>query len=163
MAIPLIALAALSAASSLSSAQMSASAQKAQARFDATQYEGNARLADFKAREATRIGEKEVQRASLQNKRLVGRQRAVAAAQGIDPDSGSALDISEETAGLSALDQVTIRNNAWKQAWGYQSEASQLRSQAAFTRIQGKSNVQKTLSTGGMQAATSIMGGFAKS
>lgn len=163
MAIPLAAIGIFSGITGFGSAMASASAQKSVASFQAGQYERNAEFADFKATEAIRMGESEAQKAAIQNKRLKGAQRATAAAQGIDPDSGSALDISAETAGLSALDQVMIRNNAWKQAWGYRTEASQLRTQARMTRIQGKYGARSTLLTGGLNAATSIMVGFSES
>lgn len=162
MEIPLAAIGLFSGITGFGSSIMSASAQRAEGSYLAGQYERNAQLAEFKAKESIRMGETEAQKAALQNKRLQGRQRAVAAAQGIDPDSGSALDIAQETAGLSALDQVTIRNNAWKQAWGYKTEAAQSTAQAKFTRIQSKYGARATLLTGGIQAATSIMSGFAE-
>jgi hypothetical protein len=163
MAIPLAAIGLMSGAMNLGSSIMSASAQKAQASFLAGQDERNAELALFKADEAKRLGEKEAQSYSMKKKKLAGRQRATAAAQGIDPDSGSAFDIADETERLGALDVVTIRNNAWKQAWGYRTEAANLQSQAKFTRIQGKYGARATLLTGGLQAATRIMSGFASS
>lgn len=162
MAIPLAAIGLFTGATQLGSAFMQSSAIKAQAGWEAGQLERNAALMDFKAKEATRMGEKEAQQRALQTKKLMGRQRAVAAAQGIDVDSGSALDISQETAGMGALDIATIRNNAWKQAWGYQVQAADARATARFTKIQGKYAARQTLITGGMKAAGSIMSGFAE-
>lgn len=160
MAIPLAAIGLFTGATQLGSSFMQAGAIKSQARWESGQLENNAKLMDFQGKEAIRMGEKEAQQRALQVKKLAGRQRAVAAAQGIDVDSGSALDISQETAGMGALDIATIRNNAWKQAWGFQVQATNLRSQANMTRIQGKYNARQTLITGGMKAAGSIMSGF---
>ena len=162
MAIPLAAIGLFTGATQLASGFMQAGAIKAQASWESGQLERNAALMDFQAKEAVRMGEKEAQQRALQTKKLMGRQRAVAAAQGIDVDSGSALDIAQETAGMGALDVATIRNNAWKQAWGFQVQASNARSQANMTRVQGKYNARQTLITGGMQAAGSIMSGFAE-
>jgi hypothetical protein len=163
MAIPLLALAGFQAATQIGSSIMEASAIKSQARWEAGQLERTAQLQEFQAKEAVRLGEKDAQSKAMQVRKLMGRQRAVAAAQGIEVSDGSALDIQAETAGLGALDIVTIRNNAWKQAWGYRVNAADMQSQARFTRVAGKYNARSTLLTGGMNAATSIMGGMAKS
>lgn len=141
---------------------MQSKAIKAQSSWESGQLERNAELMRYRASEATRMGEKEAQQRALQVKKLMGRQRAVAAAQGIDPDSGSALEVTQETAGMGALDIATIRNNAWKQAWGMRVEAGNMESQARFTRVSGKYNARNTLITGGLQAAGSIMSGFAE-
>lgn len=162
MAISLLALAGFQAATQIGSSIMQASAIRSQASWEAGQLERNAKLQEFQAKEAERIGEKEAQQKAMQIKKLMGRQRAVAAAQGIDIDSGSALDIQQDTAGLGALDIVTIRNNAWKQAWGYRVNASNLTSQSRMTRVAGKYNARSTLLTGGLQAAESILSGMAE-
>lgn len=162
MAIPLLALGLMSGATSLASGYMQSQAIKSQAKWEANQMEQNAKLMEFRGKEATKQGEKDAQQRAMQTKKLMGRQRAVAAAQGIEVSDGSAMDIQQETAGMGALDIVTIRNNAWKQAWGYQAEGQNLRSSANMTRLAGKYNARTTLLTGGMKAATSIMSGFAE-
>mgnify|MGYP001313562262 CR=1 FL=1 len=162
MAIPLLALAGfMSAGSSLASSFSQAGAIKAEGIFKSGQYERNAQLAEFNAKEAVRMGETNAQQKAMQVKKLIGKQRATAAAQGIEVNDGSALDFQAEAAGLGALDIVTIRNNAWKQAWGYKVEASNDRANAAMTKISAKYAARSTLITGGMNAASSIMSGFA--
>lgn len=145
----------------MASAYMQSKAIKSQASWDASQMENNAKMMDFRSKEATKQGEKDAQQHAGQVKRLMGRQRAVAAAQGIEVSDGSAMELQQDTAGLGALDVVTIRNNAWKQAWGYGVEAGNLRSSANMTRVSAKYNARQTLITGGMQAASSIMSGYA--
>jgi len=151
----------MSAGSSISSAISQAAAIKSEAIFRSTQMQMNAQLSKFKAKEAIRMGETEAQQKALQTKKLMGRQRAVAAAQGIEVSDGSALDIQAETAGMGAMDIVTIRNNAWKQAWGFRVEASNDEASARMTKIGAKFAARSTLITGGLNAASSIMGGFA--
>jgi hypothetical protein len=160
MAIPLLALAGFQAATQIGSSIMQAQAIKSQSKFEASQLKMNAKLQRFQASEAIRMGENEAQRHAMSVKKLMGRQRAVAAASGIEVSDGSAMDIQQETAGMGALDILTIRNNAWKQAWGYRVSATDLENQARFTKIAGKYAARSTLLTGGMNAATSIMGGM---
>lgn len=160
MAIPLIALAALSAGSTLASSFSQAAAIKSQGIWESSQMKQNAKLMDFRAKEAERMGETTAQQRAMQIKKLQGRQRAVAAAQGVEVHDGSALDIQAETAGMGALDIATIRNNAWREAWGYKVEAGNLRSSAKMTSLSAKYKARTTLLTGGMKAATQFMSGF---
>lgn len=163
MAIPLLALAGLQAVGSISTSIMQASAIKSEASFLASQYERNAQLAEFQAKESIKEGETAAQQRAQQVKKLIGRQRATAAAQGIEVNADSALDLQAEAAGFGALDIVTIRNNAWKQAWGYRVDSANNMSQARLTLVAGKYGARQTLLTGGMQAALDIAGGMAKS
>ena len=144
------------------SSSMQASAIRSQGIWESSQMEQNAKLMDFRAKESERMGEKQAQQRAMQIKKLQGRQRAVAAAQGVEVHSGSALDVQTETAGLGALDIATIRNNAWREAWGYKVEGTNLRSSANMTRIAAKQNARNTLVTGGMTAATQFASGWAK-
>ncbi len=83
----------------------------------------NARIADMQADDALRRGEKDEKRHRLDVKKFIGSQRVALAAQGIEVDSGTALELQEETAGLGELDALTIRNNAAREAWGYRVQA----------------------------------------
>ena len=55
---------------------------------------------------------------------MIGRQRAVYAAGGLDVNTGSPLDIQADTAQMGRLNSLTIRNNAARQAYGYQASAN---------------------------------------
>lgn len=133
---------------------------QANAEFQATQNEINARFAEIKATEIIEQGNEEAQEYQKRVRQTVGSQRATLAAQGIVVDSDTALDLQTEAAEIGALDVETIKNNAWRQAFGYKQEAVSQRFQAAQTRATGKFNktqsqfaARQTLVAGGMQAA----------
>lgn len=47
-------------------------------------------------------------------------------ASGIDMTNGSSLDVRSDSAMMSELDALTIRNNAMREAWGHRHEAKML-------------------------------------
>jgi hypothetical protein len=130
-----------------------AQAQRSQSRYEQRIAEANARIMDLQARDATQRGEEAADASQRATRQLVGSQRAAMAAQGIDVASGSALDVQEATAGLGALDALTIRNNAYREAWGFQMQALNSRSEAAHARSAGRQAVRNTLLEGGLGAA----------
>ena len=150
----------VSALSSIGTAFAQSGAQKAASIYQESVYRSNERMAEVQAADAISRGEKEAKK-TLQNTRvLVGAQRAAMAAQGLDLESGSALDIQQETAGIGAMDALDIKNNAWREAWGYKVQANQYGQQAAFTKITGKNQSRTTLLTGGLSAAKDIATGY---
>jgi hypothetical protein len=140
-------------ASALAGSITQASSMRMQAKYDQQQAESQARLNEIKANEAERIGEKEAAQVKRKARQVQGAQRAAMAAQGLDVASGSALELQEETARYGDEDMMTVKNNAYRQAWGYRVEAEQMRAQARFNRKMAKYNSISTLLTGGMQAA----------
>ena len=150
-----------------------------QAEFQKQQYDFNAVMADFQAEDTISRGETAATDHQVRTQGLIGSQRVAMAAQGIDIESGSAMEVQEDTASQSAMDVMTIRNNAWREAWGYKVQASDYRfkgqlakfsgefgvlqaqmdaSAAEFTGQQQRSAGMNSLLTGGLDAA----GSFAK-
>lgn len=126
--------------------------------------ESNARLSEMQAKDSIKRGEREEEDHRKRVRGLIGSQRASFAAQGIELSDGSALDIVEDTASLGAEDALTIRNNAWREAWGYRTQAANLQSSAAFSRVAGanakassKAAAKNTLITGGLQVAKGLI------
>ena len=158
------ALAALTAAqtvSQFSGQRKAAKAARQQGDYEASVYSQNADIAEQQAADAIARGREAELRQRTGTKVLVGSQRANLAAQGIDPNVGSSAEIQTETQRLSALDEQTIRNNAAREAWGYRTEAGQLRSQGAFARAAGQNAAAdytnqswSTLLTGASQFAS---------
>lgn len=89
----------------------------------------NAQLAEGQAADATARGAEAESRQRLATKGLIGSQRAALAASGVDANSGSAALLQEDSARQGALDALTIRNNAARQAWGYSVDAANARAQ----------------------------------
>ncbi len=112
----------------------------------------NARLAELNADDAVRRGDKEAEAHKRRVKQLVGAQRAALAAQGIEIDADSALDVQEDTKLQGELDVQTIKNNAWREAWGYKVQANNYTSQGKFAQLAGKAEATSSILTGGAKA-----------
>lgn len=152
-------LALTNAAVGLAGSVSQASMARASGRLEAKSYETNRALAEEQAKDAIRLGEEEVARRRLETRRLIGAQRAAAAASGIDPTSGSPLELALDAASLSELDAMTIRNNAYRAAWGYRVQAIDYRTRARMARIGARQEAVQTLLAGGLAAARDVTRG----
>lgn len=125
---------------------------EAQYNYQAQQIEANVRLAEIQAEDAIRRGDKQADQAAKEYRKIMGAQRANFAGQNIAVDSDSALDIQTETQAMASENLQTIRNNAWREAWGYRVQAVSGQGQAAQTRLAQNNVMGNTLLTGGLQA-----------
>lgn len=143
----------------------SGQAQKKQARYQSAVERNNATIAGWQAEDATQRGQIEEQRQRLATARLRGAQRAGMAANGIEIDSGSPLDVLMDTASLGELDALTIRSNAEREAYGFRSQQGNLMAQSGLTTMAGRnaatagyigagSTLLSTAATAGDRAAT---------
>ena len=142
-------------------ADQDAKTLRAQAKYQEAMFEINAGYAELQGKDALHRGEEDVHSIKSGAKQLIGSQRASLAAQGIEVDSGSALEIQQDTAALAELDSIRARNNAWREAWGYKVEAQQASAQGQLAAITGKAKAQQTLLTGGITALNQGYSGFA--
>lgn len=140
------------AGSGLALAISNAGAADAQGKFEKQQYEFNSKVADLQADDAKKRGDKAAQGTLREGRRLKGTQRAMYAAQGIDPNSGTAAEIQDQTDYFAELDATTIRSNAAREAFGYKVQATDLRGRGQFAGIAGSMNANTSLLTGGLQA-----------
>jgi hypothetical protein len=106
-------------------------------------YEGdildqNAGLAQQQAADSLARGREAEGRQRAQGRQLAGAQRAAFAASGVEIDSGSAADVMANDHALDELDAMTIRNNAAREAWGYQVQSNDYRRQADLARMSGR-------------------------
>ncbi len=137
---------------SVVSAYQQSEAAKQQGEFQKEQADMNSRLAEMNAEDAVRRGEKAVQQHAQKVKQVVGSQRASMAAQGLDINSGSAMDLQNQALEFGAEDQMTIRNNAWREAWGYKVEAKQSAAQGRLAAMSAGNESSNSLMTGGLRA-----------
>lgn len=120
----LASLAGLQGVGSLVGGWAQAQALSAQADFAVSMAKINQRFAAYRATDVLRQGDQAADRIRQQGLKVQGAQRASAAAQGIRVDDGSAGDATLDTRELSADDQIQARNNAWREAYGLQTQAA---------------------------------------
>lgn len=115
----------------------------------------NAIISRQNASYAAQAGEAKTEQLSLRNRGQVAEIAARQAGSGVNPNVGSALDVRKSAGMLGALDVLTARSAAARQAYGYQVqaqgqdiEARMLRKAANLAPIEG-----------GLAAAGSLLGG----
>lgn len=136
-------------------AMQTAQAQSAAASAKAQQDRDNAILADRSATDATARGQVAEDQKANQTKQLIGQQRAALAGNGVDPNSGTAVDLQSDAAGNGELDQLTIGANAAREAAGYRAQGANYTTQASID----EASSQNALSAGALSATSSIVGG----
>lgn len=117
----------------------------------------NAIIAEQNAQLELRRGAIEEHEQRTRTAQLIGAQIAGYGAAGIDVASGTALRTQEATAELGETDAVTTRNNAQRRAYGWRTEAQNMRSESAFETVAGR-NIYRA---GQLGMVTSLVGGAA--
>jgi len=133
------------------SAISSASAARKQGKYESAAFRTNAAYARINANDALARGQTSAMSAAVKARMIVGSQRAALAAQGIDISSGSALDVQVNTGHLSELDIMNIKNNAAREAWGYNIQASDYENRATLASMEASNKSRSTLLTGGLE------------
>jgi hypothetical protein len=148
--------------SSLASAGLTAysASQQADAQKKATAYQAqvaanNAKIAGYQRSAALQQGEQEAQQSMLQRAQMLGKQRAALAANGVDLNSGSAIDLLASTEFLGEQDVNQIQNNAVRKAWGYEVEGSNYQAQSNLD--QWKADTTNPTAIGAMAGTTSLL------
>lgn len=103
-------------------------------------------IASWQATQAQVVGDQQAAASGMHTEQVLGQQAAGLAANGVTLNSGSAVDLMASTKFMGLRDQMTIRDNALRTAWAYQTEA----------------NVDKTMAgniSPDMSAASSLLGG----
>ena len=108
----------------------SAGGSMLQGQQNADTLNGNAELLDMKAEDSLKRGgvAEDIQR--NKTSQVAGAQRAGMGASGVVVDSGSGAKVLGQTAAMGEMDAQTIRSNAMREAWGYTTQAEDLRTQA---------------------------------
>lgn len=148
-------------ASSLANGISQSGAYREQGKFASQMGQMNASFANLQAQQATQNGELMAEREGTKAQALIGAQKASYAAQGVSVNSGSAASAQADMAGMSAIDQLMIRNNAAREAWGYKVSALSDTTQGKFAALAGKTNANSTMLTGGLGFLTgAVKGGY---
>lgn len=133
----------------------SGNASKAAADYNASIASTNATIAKQNASFAGAAGEAQVEQQSQKTRAAVGGIKAAQAANGLDVNSGSTVDVRSSASELGELSALNIRSNATRTAYGYQNQAVSDQSQAQIDKFQGE---QEQLA-GEVGGATSLLGG----
>ena len=138
MALVAVATSAAGAATSAMGAIKQGNAAQAAADYNAQIAGMNAVNNKNNAERAAAAGEQNAAQAELKGRAAVGAIRAAQAANNVDVNTGSAVDVRSSAAETGQLNALTIRNNAAREAWGYQNQAASNTAQASLDTMQGQ-------------------------
>lgn len=142
------------AISAAAAAQQTVAARE-QAQFQNQVARNNEIIADQKAEDARLRGQQAERRERLRTQQLLGRARADAAARGVVVDEGSALDITSDIAATGELDALTVRNNAEREALGFESQRSEFEAEGQLATARGRN----ALVSGGFRVGSTVLTG----
>jgi hypothetical protein len=137
-------------------------AQQAAANSEADLSDFNAGIAAKQGQDALERGAEQESKFRVQVRGMIGSQRAGFASGGVDVNTGSPLAVQADTAASGELDALTIRNNAMRQAWGYDVQSYDLRQKAAIERQTGVMQAEageEAASSADIGAAGTLLGG----
>lgn len=123
---------AISAVAAAAGAGMSAQSQRNQYKFQEGMARNNATVAEYARLDAMQRGGEAANKASREAQRLRGSQVVRMAANGLDINSGTPAAMLDDTDYFGQQDAQTIRNNAARQAWGYEVEKGNLLASASM-------------------------------
>lgn len=141
--------------SSVGGAYAQSQAQRAQGDVTKTLFDENSKFADLQADDAIRRGNTAAMEAKRRTDDMVGTQRAGFAGQGVDVNSGSAAEVQGDTRAMGALDMVTLKNNAYREAMGYRVSALDYNFRGNMAKMAGDNEASQTMLTGGLRALQS--------
>jgi hypothetical protein len=152
---PMTIIAAASLAATAIGAEQQGAAQKNAADYQAQVAANNATIATNNAKAATAAGNAQATQANIAQSQRMGMIGAAQASSGVDVSSGSPLGVRVSQSEGDALDTMTIRNNAARVAYGYQSQSTGFSAQSGLDTATGAN----AAAAGGIGAMTSILGG----
>lgn len=118
----------------------------------AAQDDTNADLSEQSGANAIARGDVAGEKANIRSGHAAAEGRQQYATSGVDTASGSPLDVLGDARMIGALDDMTIRNNAFRQAMGFKTEAINLHRRAAYA-VQTTDNVLGDTLAGGFTGA----------
>lgn len=143
MGLPVAALAAATAVQTIGSIEQG-KAQAAAAKY-------NAQIATQNSAWSAAEGEQNAGVAGLKTQEQSGKIKVAQAANNIDVNSGSAVAVQKSQAEMGMLNEMNIRSNAARQAYGYQAQSGL-----------DKSEAKNDETAGYIGAAGSLLGGASK-
>ncbi len=131
------------------------------ANYQAAVAKNNQITAEQNAKHAEAAGEAQAAATSLKSAAAGGKLKAAQAANNIDVNSGSAVDVQESQREQGALDSETILSNAELAAYGYRVQGTGFGAQAQLDKLSGQNaEIGGYLKgAGGLLSSASSIGG----
>lgn len=155
LAVAALALGAIGTGVQAYGAMSSAEAASANAAYQSQVAANNAKIAKQNANWTMQAGEQQSTTEGMKTRSEVGAIKSAQAANGIDVNSGSAVDVRSSSSELGELNALTLKSNASRQAYGYETQSSDYTAQSQLDASQSS----QALDAGMFSAAGSLLGG----
>lgn len=132
-----------------------ANAASEAAKYNAQIAQNNQMLANQEAVDAKSRGDIMAQEKANQTAGVLGRQKASLAANGVDVNTGSSVDLESDTMAAGQLDELTIQNNAARESAGYTNQSVNYSNQAAMD----EASSQQAETAGALAAGSTLLKG----
>lgn len=126
-----------------------ARARRNEALFQEQEAKDNAELARQAQTDAIQRGQQQEGYARMKAGGEIAAARAQAGASGVDGTVGSPVDAMADLRMMSEMDALTLRNNAAREAWGYQVEEKKQEREAGMARQRADNAFVSTILGGG--------------
>lgn len=137
-------------------------ATSAQAKYQQQQLDQQKAMQEQQAQDAIARGSEEKNQQQRNASRIMGEQRSMLAASGVEMDSGSALTQIVESAEEAQHDSNIITQNASREAWGYQVGANNTENQKSLVAATAKNTIAANTSAAAWGAGTTLLSGLSK-
>lgn len=134
-------------------------AASAAAKYNSQVASNNAQIANQNATWAAQAGEAQVGEQTQKTRATVGAITAAQAANGVDVNSGSDVDVRSSASELGELSAINIRSNAARTAYGFQTQSASQTAQSKLDTFEG----EQSQLAGEVGAGSSILGGVGNS
>lgn len=144
---------------------MQGNAQKHAALYQSEVAHNNSIIAGRNAEYASAAGQQRAATVGARNAAVGGKIKTAQAANGVDVNSGSAVDVQAGASEAGQLDVLTEENNALLQAYGYKTQASNYDAQSVLDKTEASQALPSAwLKVGSdlISDASSLAGGWAK-
>lgn len=148
----------ISAISAVTGAFTQANAARAQGNVEATISGINSKIASLQSSETLESGDLSASREELKSKQVQGSILASQGASGVDVGSGSSALVRNAAGAVGIQDALTIRNNAQRQAFGFQTQALEESAKGEFAQLTAKAQSDQDILNGGLEAIRGPLG-----
>lgn len=139
---------------SVASTAMASKGARDQGKYQQQIANNNAVAAEYQAEGAIEKGNLEAKQARLRAGQEKGSARTALAANGLDVDFGTAVDLQGDILAAGEQDAQQLKHNAALDAWGFRNQASNSRANGTLARTSGNNQAASSLLTGASSVAS---------
>jgi hypothetical protein len=151
---------AIASAGDIFAGQAQAQALQTQASFTENQAAETVKRAAMATEESGKEEQTELQQSGSHAEQIIGAERAAYGSQGVNVNAGVPLAEQVAQGKMSAVDALTIRNNASLRAFGINAGAQEQASEQEFQAMGETNEANQSLALGGAKAANAITSGM---